>query len=274
MIKVLLISLFLVLYSFSFTSLSYSHCQIPCGIYDDEMRISMIKENIKTIKKSMKEIKKLSKVSKASKVNYNQLIRWVKNKEEHAEKIARIVTFYFMSQRLKPINKKNKVQVLKLSLLHEILFYAMKAKQSTDVGLIKKLSKLTNRFESLYFGKKGGSMFEKLYKEAKVEDGAKLISFEELQSLKASGSDFLLIDVLSEEHYNEHHIEGAISFPLETINKESAEKVLGSNKNIVAYCANFQCSASTMGTKQLRELGYNVLDYKGGLKDYMEQSEE
>ena len=32
---------------------AFSHCEIPCGIYDDAMRITMIQEHITTIEKSM-----------------------------------------------------------------------------------------------------------------------------------------------------------------------------------------------------------------------------
>jgi len=31
----------------------FSHCEVPCGIYDDEMRFTMVEEHIKTIEKAM-----------------------------------------------------------------------------------------------------------------------------------------------------------------------------------------------------------------------------
>ena len=37
-----------------------SHCEIPCGIYDDAMRIRMMAEDIATIEKSMREIHELA----------------------------------------------------------------------------------------------------------------------------------------------------------------------------------------------------------------------
>ena len=33
-----------------------AHCEIPCGIYTDEMRVQMIEEHCKTIEKSMSQI--------------------------------------------------------------------------------------------------------------------------------------------------------------------------------------------------------------------------
>ena len=77
----------------------FGHCEIPCGIYDDEMRIKMMAEHITTLEKSMKEIMALSK---APAINYNQIVRWVMNKETHATEFQGIVTQYFMTQRIRP----------------------------------------------------------------------------------------------------------------------------------------------------------------------------
>ena len=76
---------------------AFAHCEIPCGIYDDEARIASLREHVKTIEKSMAQIKGLS-----AEANKNQLIRWVDNKEAHANEIQHIVTQYFMTQRIKP----------------------------------------------------------------------------------------------------------------------------------------------------------------------------
>jgi len=47
--------------------------------------------------------------------------------------------------------------------------------------------------------------------------------------------------------------------------------VLKKDEQIVTYCARFDCQASTKVTEILISLGYtNVVDYKGGLKDYKE----
>ena len=246
-----------------------AHCQIPCGIYNDSLRISLIKEHIETIKKSMLEIKKLSSEKN---INYNQIVRWVQNKDDHADKIVDIVVNYFMMQRIEPIKNNNKTEMHSLALLHKILFYAMKAKQTTDLKIPEKIYKLTGDFEKIYFeGKDKKGSFEKLYKDAKVNHGVKIISFSQLQELKASDKNFVLIDVLSKESYQKNHIDGAISFPLGTITEKKAKEVFGSAKNIVAYCANFHCKASTMATKKLQTMGYNVLDYEGGLQDFKDQ---
>ena len=84
--------------------LSWSHCEIPCGIYDDEARYDMLKEHIVTMKISMTKINTLSMDDEK---NYNQIVRWVTNKENHAEKFMHIVSQYFLNQRLKPISAES-----------------------------------------------------------------------------------------------------------------------------------------------------------------------
>ncbi len=136
------------------TSIVYSHCQIPCGIYDDPARFDMIAENITTIEKSMKQI---SQLSKEDKPNMNQIVRWVANKEKHADELSHIVTYYFMAQRVKPVDKTKsndyEEYIRKLTLLHEMLVYSMKAKQTTDLSNVEKLRSLLTEFQTAYFRK-------------------------------------------------------------------------------------------------------------------------
>jgi len=134
--------------------LSFAHCEIPCGIYDDEMRLEMIREHITTIERSMQMIRELS--AEADK-NYNQIIRWVTNKEEHANQLQEIVAQYFLTQRVKIADTKNKgayqIYTRKVVLLHQMLVYAMKVKQSVDLSSTEHLRALLEEFERLYFEK-------------------------------------------------------------------------------------------------------------------------
>jgi len=137
-----------------FGSLAYSHCQIPCGIYDDQARFNMIAEHITTIEKSMKLIEALSAEEKP---NMNQIVRWVNNKDVHADEMSNIITYYFMAQRIKlPAEgdvKEYNTYVKKLTLLHEMLVYTMRTKQTTELGNVDKLRALLSRFREAYSGK-------------------------------------------------------------------------------------------------------------------------
>jgi rhodanese-related sulfurtransferase len=98
----------------------------------------------------------------------------------------------------------------------------------------------------------------------------KTINREELLKLMNSGKPFKLIDVLSCEHFRQEHIKGAISLPLDEIEKK-AHKILNKEDTAVVYCASLECTASTRAAEKLVSLGFkNVMDYKGGLKDYKE----
>jgi nickel superoxide dismutase len=144
---------------------AHSHCEIPCGIYGDEMRFSILEEHIATIEKSMNMIVELSRdedggEEEGEETNYNQLVRWINNKEQHADQIQEIVSQYFMTQRVKPIDEESeeacKMYMEKISRLHKMLYYAMKAKQTTDLEHVKTLRSLVASFRTIYFGTEQG----------------------------------------------------------------------------------------------------------------------
>lgn len=130
----------------------FAHCQVPCGIYDDTMRVKMMAEHITTIEKAISQITKLSKEASP---NHNQIVRWVTNKEKHAEELSDIVSYYFLSQRIKPVAAKetesHRQYLKRLEALHLLLVYAMKAKQTTDMAWVNKLRDALKAFKSLYF---------------------------------------------------------------------------------------------------------------------------
>ena len=90
----------------------------------------------------------------ADPVDHNQLTRWVVNKETHANEIQHIVSQYFLTQRVKPLDDatpaEREAYVRKLTLLHEMIVYAMKAKQTTDPEIPTKLRSLLASFRVAY----------------------------------------------------------------------------------------------------------------------------
>jgi nickel superoxide dismutase len=133
---------------------AFAHCEIPCGIYGDRMRIDMIKEDLTTIEKGMKQITELSAQDP---INYNQLVRWINVKEEHANKIHDIIYQYFMTQRVKPVTSpdapgRNKY-ITQLTLLQQMLVSTMKCKQTTDLQHVQDTRALLDQFVDAYFEK-------------------------------------------------------------------------------------------------------------------------
>jgi nickel superoxide dismutase len=147
----ILIPLSLILLFFA-SQKTFAHCEVPCGIYDDELRIALLYEHFTTIEKAMIQIEELSKEEN---VNYNQLVRWINTKEEHAIKIQDIANQYFLTQRIKPTDESDEVEYKKyikeLRLMHSIIVLAMKTKQTTDQKYIEKLRANLADFETSYF---------------------------------------------------------------------------------------------------------------------------
>ena len=112
----------------------YAHCQIPCGIYNDYARVQSMLEDAATIEKSIKLIIELSGKSDAQ--SQNQLVRWVMNKEKHAQNIISTISDYFLTQRVKPNQKDYAERLIKH---HKVIISAMESKQNADLKYAKAL---------------------------------------------------------------------------------------------------------------------------------------
>lgn len=132
-------------------NIAAAHCEIPCGIYGDEMRLDMIAEHITTVEKSITMIVELSKDTEA---NFHQLARWIVNKEEHANYIQDIVSQYFLTQRIAVPDPRDRAAqdkyVRQIQLLHQMLVHAMKTKQSVDLANVERLRSLLKEFREVY----------------------------------------------------------------------------------------------------------------------------
>lgn len=128
------------------------HCQVPCGIYGDKMRIDMLMEDASTIEKGMKMIAELESAEEAS---ANQLVRWIMTKDEHAQSIQETVASYWLAQRIKAPAEGDEAALAKyheqLSMMHGITVAAMKCKQTTDAAHVAKLRELAMAFSKTYF---------------------------------------------------------------------------------------------------------------------------
>ena len=113
---------------------SLAHCQIPCGIYDDAARVDMLLEDAQTISKSVHELIGHSK-DKGIQAE-NQRVRWIINKDKHAEKIIQTVADYYLTQRIKPDQKDYQERLVRH---HNIMLLAMRCKQTVDTKIVEQL---------------------------------------------------------------------------------------------------------------------------------------
>lgn len=142
----------IILFTIMSSNLS-AHCQVPCGIYDDEARIVRINEDIQTIRKSIRKINELSE-GNSSPQKMNQLVRWINTKEEHSNHIQDIMLNYFLAQRIKPKEKGEtgyKKYVSLTTTCQKIIFHAMKCKQNSDVPHLDLLKRELNQLIKIYF---------------------------------------------------------------------------------------------------------------------------
>lgn len=114
----------------------WSHCQVPCGIYDDYMRVRGMLEDAETVAKAARMIGELT--GKTDPQSHQQLVRWVFNKEEHAQKIISTIADYFLTQRVKASMDDYETRLVKH---HTVIVNAMEAKQQSDVAAAEKLAK-------------------------------------------------------------------------------------------------------------------------------------
>jgi nickel superoxide dismutase len=106
---------------------SHAHCQIPCGIYDDYARVQSMMEDAATVKKAVKLINELA--GKTDAQSQNQLVRWITNKEKHAQNIISTISEYFLTQRVKASQEDYAERLAKH---HAVIVAAMQAKQNAD----------------------------------------------------------------------------------------------------------------------------------------------
>lgn len=136
---------FTLLLNFVSVSQVSAHCQVPCGIYDDHARLMRMLEDVATIEKAANQINELANKTDAQ--SKNQLVRWVMNKESHAQSIISSISDYFLTQRVKA-SQKDYTERLKKH--HAVIVAAMKAKQNADPSYAIKLEKAVLELRPYY----------------------------------------------------------------------------------------------------------------------------
>jgi nickel superoxide dismutase len=122
-----------------------AHCQVPCGVYGDSARFTQMLEDQTTIAKAIAQINDLA--DKKDGKSANQLSRWVSTKEDHANKIQKIIAEYFLIQRIKSSSEKYE-ELLKGA--HSVMVAAMKCKQGVDAASATALKSAIENFQSIY----------------------------------------------------------------------------------------------------------------------------
>ncbi len=88
-----------------------------------------------------------------------------------------------------------------------------------------------------------------------------------VDSVKRGSSDLVLLDMRDREDYQKGHIKGALSMPLEEIDKRYRD--LPRDKDIVIYCYNQYCQLSTLGALKLVEHGIPAKEMNVGWSEWV-----
>ena len=127
------------------------HCQVPCGVFDDEARLKGMLEDTTTIAKAIDQITELSKGHTA--LDINQAVRWIDTKDYHSSQIIETASVYFLLQRVKPVEPGAdgyREYLQKLAAHHAVMVAAMKTKQMVDPETAKALQAAINNMAKYY----------------------------------------------------------------------------------------------------------------------------
>ncbi|HOS69428.1 MAG TPA: rhodanese-like domain-containing protein [Bacillota bacterium] len=92
------------------------------------------------------------------------------------------------------------------------------------------------------------------------------ISPEEAYKRLESEEDIILLDVRSQGEYEEQHIPGSISIPVNELEKRAEAELTDKNADIIVYCASGK--RSTSAANILAGLGYTKVYNLGGIMDW------
>ena len=93
-------------------------------------------------------------------------------------------------------------------------------------------------------------------------DSKGLVSYEELQQKLTDKAPIVLLDVRTQEEFNNGHIPGALLLPYDEIDQKAVQLLPEKEKEIIIYCRSGRRSA--IAKDSLEALGYtNVKDFGG-----------
>jgi nickel superoxide dismutase len=121
-----------------------AHCQLPCGIYHDDMVFDQIDQYAETMYKG---ISVLNQIKINNMHDQNEVIRWVLEKEKESNEIASLITIFFLQQKIKPGEPETPKR---LASAHKLLFLLVAIKQNTDLKFVKEFTDEWETFKTMF----------------------------------------------------------------------------------------------------------------------------
>lgn len=101
----------------------------------------------------------------------------------------------------------------------------------------------------------------------KKDDGYTQISYEEAKKMMDERDDIIILDVRTQDEFEGGYIRGAILFPSQEVNEETAaQKLPDKDQTILIYCSSGGRSKKV--ANQLADMGYTSLYEFGGINSW------
>lgn len=92
----------------------------------------------------------------------------------------------------------------------------------------------------------------------------------ELARQGAADAPFTLVDVRSQEAWDQGHVPGAVHLPSGKV-RLRAEQTIDRDRPVVTYCWGPGCNAATKAALELAKLGYEVKEMIGGFEYWVRE---
>lgn len=121
-----------------------AHCQMPCGVYHDEIVYDRLDQYVETMHKAISEMQVLKFDTPAEK---NQYVRWIMQKERQSDEVSNLIVSYFLQQKIKPGEPDTTVKVVAA---HKLLFLIVSIKQNVNLQLLYEFLDEWNKFKHMF----------------------------------------------------------------------------------------------------------------------------
>lgn len=149
------------------TGIIQAHCQMPCGIYHDDMVFDQIDQYVETMYKgiSVLDDNKFTSVK-----DRNEFVRWVLQKEKASDEAAALITQYFLQQKIKTGEDDT---VKRLTSAHKLLTLLVVIKQNVDIKFVEDFMEEWEKFKLMFHREGYECDMEKLRLKKEEEKKAK-----------------------------------------------------------------------------------------------------
>lgn len=121
-----------------------AHCQMPCGIYHDELVYNQIDQYAETMYKAVAVLNDNHFETVRDK---NEFVRWVTQKDSASDEIASVICRYFLQQKIKPGEDDT---AKKLEAAHKLLFGCVLIKQNADIKFVEAFTDDWEKFKLMF----------------------------------------------------------------------------------------------------------------------------